>query len=200
MPDTPMKTRARSIAGTGLLLVISSAIVFGAQIKTQRDEKFDFTTLKSFAWTPGAPGLVRVWVTADSKSEPVQRQYEPAIMKNVEEQFMARGYTQATGMAPDFLVTYYMLIAMGSSAQHLGQFLPTNAQWGIPWFSPQSTGLVAYPQGTLVLDATLRDGKTIVWRGLAEAKIELENSEAKRAERLKSIIKDLLSKFPKRAK
>ena len=53
-----MKTRARSIAGTGLLLVISSAIVFGAQIKTQRDEKFDFTTLKSFAWNPGGPGLV----------------------------------------------------------------------------------------------------------------------------------------------
>jgi len=194
-----MKTRTRSIAATGLLLVISSAIAFGAQIKTQRDEKFDFTTLKSWAWTPGAPGAVKVWITAESKSEPVQRQYEPVIMKAVEDQFTARGYTQSTGMAPDFLVTYYVLITMGSSAHYMGQFLPTNAQWGIPWFSPQSTGIVAYPQGTLVLDATLRDGKQIVWRGMAEAKIELENSEAKRAERLKSIIKDLVSKFPKRA-
>jgi hypothetical protein len=180
------------------LLVLTAAITLEAvKIQTQRDPKFDFSPLKTWAWTPSGPGDVKVWVTAESKSEPVKRQYEPVLMQAVEEQLAARGYTRALG-APDFFVTYFLLVTTGSSSTYAGQFLPSNAQWGIPPFPPSTVNLTAYPQGTLVLDVQSPGPGDQVWRGMAEAKIEMENSEAKRVARLRSIIKDLLAKFPKK--
>ena len=199
MTTNHMKMRTRHIAATGLLLVLSATLsIAWAKIQTHRDPKFDFARLKTWSWNPSSPGQVKVWVSADSKSEPVQRQFEPVIMKAVEEQVGARGYTQASGAPPDFLVTYYVLITMGSSAQEAGQFLPTNANWGIPLFMPQTTSYTLYPQGTLVLDVASPTPSDVVWRGLAEAKIAENLTDAQRATRLTGIIKDLVSKFPKK--
>jgi hypothetical protein len=170
----------------------------GAKIQSQRDEKFDFTTLKTFAWNPTGAGDIKVWLTGENRSEPVKKKYEPVIMQAIEEQFVARGYTRATGYKPDFTVTYILLVTTGSSSQYAGQFLPTNAQWGIPMFAPATTSLIVYPQGTLVLDASSEAAKGMIWRGMAEAKIEAENTDEKRVKRINSIVKELLSKFPKR--
>ena len=102
--------------------------------------------------------------------------------------------------ASDFHVTYYVLVTMGSSSQYAGQFLPTNAQWGIPLFAPSTTALTVYPQGALVLDAASPTPGDVVWRGLGEAKIEIEKqlTDAQRAARLTALIKDVVAKFPKK--
>jgi hypothetical protein len=182
------------------LLTATTVVVDAAKTKVERDPKFDFSTLTTWAWNPAGPGSVKVMITPKSKSEPVQRQYEPVIMKAVEDQLGARGYTPASMPPASFYVTYYVLVTVGSSEQYMGQFLPTNAQWGIPMFAPSTTALTYYPQGTLVLDIGAPAATDMTWRGIAEAKIDLENSEEKRAARLHSIIKDLLSQFPKRKK
>ena len=194
-----MNMRTRHIVATGLWLVLATAISIAfAKIQTHRDPKFDFTRLKTWSWNPSGPGQVKVWVSADSKSEPVQRQYEPIIMKAVEDQFGARGYGKASGAPPDFHLTYYVLVTTGSSSHEAGQFLPTNAQWGIPMFAPSTTALIVYPQGTLVIDAASPTPGDVVWRGIAEAKIEIEKTltDAQRAARLTALIKDLVAKFP----
>jgi uncharacterized protein DUF4136 len=201
MTANHMKMSMRHIVATGLWLLFSATMsIAWAKVQAQRDPKFDFTRLKTWSWNPSSPGQVKVWVSADSKSEPVQRQYEPIIMKAVEEQFAARGYPKATGATSDFHVTYYVLVTMGSSSQYAGQFLPTNAQWGIPLFAPNTTALTVYPQGALVLDAASPTPGDVVWRGLGEAKIEIEKqlTDAQRAARLTALIKDVVAKFPKK--
>ena len=49
-------------------------------------------------------------------------------------------------------MTYYVLVTVGSNSQDMGQFLPANAQYGVPMFAPATQSLNIYPQGTLVLD------------------------------------------------
>ena len=188
------------LAAIGLLAVVSGTVVMAAKIQTQRDPTFDFSRLATWSWNPSGAGDVKVIMTANSKSEPVKRQYEPALMKAVEDQIAVRGYTPASGAPPDFHVTYYLLVTQGSSAQYMGQFLPTNAQWGIPMFAPGTSALTVYPQGTLILDVSVPAPGSMVWRGMAEAKIEIENTEEKRIARLNSVIKELVAKFPKAAK
>jgi Domain of unknown function (DUF4136) len=182
------------------LLAATTIVVEAAKIKVEKDPTFDFSTLKTWAWNPAGPGSVKVIVSPKSKSEPVQRQYEPVIMQAVEDQLAARGYTKASMPPASFFVTYYVLVTLGSSEQYMGQFLPTNAQWGIPMFAPATQSLTYYPQGTLVIDAAAPAATDMVWRGIAEAKIDLENSDEKRTARLQSVIKDLLAKFPKKKK
>jgi hypothetical protein len=181
-----------------VLLVAACTIVLEAKTKIQKDEKFDFTRIKTWDWSPTGAGEVKIIITQNSKSEPVKRQYEPVIMKAVEDQFAARGYERSTATKPDFHVMYFVLVTVGSTSQYMGQFLPSYAQWGIPMFSPQTSALEVYPQGALLIDAKLPDAPDMIWRGMAEAKVETEISEAKRAARLQGFIKDLISKFPKR--
>jgi len=191
-------TRNRAVI-VSVLIAIATITLEATKVTVQVDKKFDFTTLKTWAWSPAGAGAVHVILSINSKSEPVQRQWEPVLMQAVEDQLASRGYVRTT-TAPDFQLIYHMLITMGDASHDMAQFVPTNAQWGIPPFSPQTTALKTYPQGTLVLDAQKPGATEMFWRGMAEAKIEVQNSDAKRAERLKLVIKDLVAKFPKKPK
>ena len=195
-----MKTHTRQLAVMMLIVLAATVTIVATKIQAQRDPAFDFSKLTTWKWNADGPGVVKVIVSERSNSEAVQKKYEPEIVKAVEEQFAARGYTPATIGTPDFVATYYLLITVGMSSQTMGQFLPSNAQWGIPLFAPATQSMTVYPQGTLVLDVSSPAASGMIWRGMAEAKIDLENSETKRVSRIRTIIKDLVAKFPRKAK
>jgi Domain of unknown function (DUF4136) len=182
-----------------LLFGLGATVVLEAvKVKSQHDPKFDFSRLKTWSWNPSGPGDVKVWVSADSKSEPVKRQYEPVIMQAVEEELLRRGFTRASGAQPDFNVTYYALITVGSATQQMGQFLPAVTQWGLPPFTPQTTALTVYPQGSLVLDIASPDPSNVVWRAVAQSEIDLERTDAQRAVRIRNVVRDALAKLPRK--
>lgn len=181
-----------------VLLIAACTVVLQAKTQFQKDKNFDFSKLQTWDWSPTGAGEVKIIVTQNSKSEPVKRQYEPSLMKAVEDQLTARGYARATVTKPDFHVMYFVLVTVGQTSQYMGQFLPSYAQWGIPMFSPQTSALEVYPQGALLIDAKLPDAPDMIWRGMVEARVETEISEAKRISRIQGFVKDLISKFPKK--
>ena len=195
-----MMKNCRTIGLTGVLIVAAAVSLAAVKVRVEQDKTFDFTKLSTWIWNPEGPGQVKMWLYAESKPEPIQKQYEPVIMKAVEDHFAKRGYSTGANYKPDFRVTYYVLITQGSSSQYMGQFLPTNAQWGIPIVSPATSAVTFYPQGTLVLDVTSQATNNIVWRGIAEAKIESERTDAQREQRVHEIVGDLLAKFPRKKK
>src|SRR6476620_5676872 len=105
-----MRTTMRRGAAMCLLLALAAVVTARAKIEVQRDKKFDFASLKAWDWNPTGPGEVKVWLTVESKSEPVKRTYEPVLMKAVEDELAGRGLSRATGGRGDFTVTYYVLI------------------------------------------------------------------------------------------
>jgi hypothetical protein len=189
-------------AAAALLLFVLGATVVMAKPKIQIQSKpdFDYAGLKTWAWNPGGPGDVKVWVTAESKSEPVKRQYEPVLMTAVEDELAKLGLTKASGAPPNFLVTYYLLVTVGADAHQMGQFLPSVTQWGLPPFTSQTTALSVYPMGTLVIDVASPDVDHVVWRAVAQAEIDLEKTEAQRIVRIKSVVHDVLAKLPRKNK
>ena len=199
MPDIMIRTR---IALTMLLMAAATALtVARTDITVHKEAKFDFTKLATFAWSD-SPGEVKIIVSIDSqsKAEPVKRQYEPILMQTVEDEMIKRGYARAAaGTTPDFRLTYYVLITTGMGSQHTGQFLPANANWGIPLYTPNTSAFKVYTQGTIVLDVTAPPvGGMVVWRGVAEAKVDPMRTDEERAKRVQSTMKDLVGKYPKR--
>ena len=189
----------KRVAVVALLMTMVTAIaVAGVKVQSQRDPTFDFSRLKTWSWNPSGPGDVKVWVTAESKSEPVKRKYEPVIMQAVEDELARRGFSRASATPPDFNVTYYLLITVGTDAQEMGQFVPAVAQWGLPLFAPQTTALKMYPQGSLVLDIASPDPSHVVWRAVAQAEIDLERTEAQRAVRIRNVVRDVVAKLPRK--
>ena len=188
----------RGVTALVLLIAAGTVVLQAAKTQFQKDKNFDFTKLQTWDWSPTGAGEVKIIVHQNSKSEPVKRQYEPSLMKAVEDQLALRGYTRATVTKPDFQVMYFVLVTVGQTSQYMGQFLPSYAQWGIPMFSPQTSALEVYPQGALLIDAKLPDAPDMIWRGMVEAKVEMEISEAKRISRIQGFVKELISKFPKK--
>ena len=191
----------RRAAAALLLFGLGATVVAaGPKIKIQSNPKFDYAGLKTWAWNPGGPGDVKVWVTANSKAEPVKKQYEPILMQAVEDELARVGLTKASGTPPDFLVTYYLLVTVGSSEQQMGQFLPAVTEWGVPPFTAQTTAISVYPMGTFVLDVASPDVDHVVWRAVAQAEIDMEKTEAQRAVRIKSVVHDVVAKLPRKNK
>jgi Domain of unknown function (DUF4136) len=192
----------RRAAAVLLLFGLGATVVMaGTKIKVQSNPKFDYAGLKTWAWNPGGPGDVKVWVTADSKAEPVKKQYEPILMQAVEDELARVGLAKAApGAKPDFLMTYYMLVTVGSSSQQMGQFLPAVAAWGLPPFAQETTALSVYPMGTLVLDVASPDVDHVVWRAVAQAEIDMEKTEAQRAVRIRTVVRDVVAKLPRKNK
>ena len=190
----------RTTTALTLLLVLTGTafVMARANVKVDKDPKFDFTSIKTFGWN-AKPGEVKIFVTQKSneRAEPAQRKYEPVLMQTVDESLTKLGYTKAAGAAPDFELIYYVLVTTGSTSQQMGQFLPTNAQWGIPLWSPNTSGLDIYPSGAIILDAISPAGGKLIWRGMIEAKVEMTASEAERAKRTKDFMTQLVAKFPK---
>jgi hypothetical protein len=193
-----MNDMRRTLAVFVLLGWAATVAMAGPKVQVQRDPEFDFATLKTWTWNPSGPGEVKVIVTADSKSEPVKKTYEPVIMKAVEDELAKRGLAQASGTQPDFNVTYYVLITAATASQEMGQFLPAVTYYGVPPFAPQTTSLSIYPKGTLVLDVASLEPRHVVWRAVTQAEIDLDKTDAQRSARLRNIVRDVLAKLPRK--
>jgi hypothetical protein len=181
-----------------VVVLAATVIVSAAKIETHRSKTFDFSRLKTWDWSPAGPGDVMVVVTAESKSEPVEREYEPVIMRAAENALTRRGYTKSSGGTPDFVLSYYVLITAASQSHEIGQFLPATSAWALPPFTAQTQSLRVYPQGTLVFDVASPDKDNIVWRAVTQAEIELQRTSDKRAARLTQIINEVLAKLPRK--
>jgi len=169
----------------------------GIKIKTVPDKTFSFVGLKTFDWHPEGRGKLQLQLSTGEKAEDLQKRFFPVIDDQIERAFPARGYTKPASGAPDFWVHYYVLIKLGSTSQEMGQFLPNNAYWGIPPFTPNTTAISIFETGSIVLDVASVKTKAMVWRGVASAEIDRQIDGAERDKRIRKAIDDMVKKFPK---
>ena len=162
------------------------------------DETVDFVKLKTWGWHPSGRGEVKLAISSTSDPAPLKAKADPVIVAALEKELPRRGLTKVDGAA-DVLVVYRLLGTVSSSSQDMGQFLGWN-EWGIPPFTGSTQSLRVFPVGTLLVDLFAANGKDLAWRGIARAEVDLDKSPAERKQRLESVIRDMLSKFPPKPK
>ncbi len=163
------------------------------EVRVEHDKAFDFTTVRTWAWHPEAPGDVKMVRTPDDEPEVMKRRFEPTILDAVATELAARGLQQATS-APDVTVKYFVLLTTNISRQTMGQFLPSTTAWALPPFAPATQSMKVMNQGSLVLDVNAQG--TVVWRGVAEAEIKTDTDDKKRQALLREAVHDLLRRYP----
>jgi hypothetical protein len=131
--------------------------------------------------------------TQEDDPDAMRKRAEPIIAEAVVAEMSRRGL-QLTADGPDIVVKYYLLLSVGSSAQELGQFLPATTMWGVPPFAPATQSLEIMNQGSLVLDLSAKN--TVVWRGVAQAKIQTDADDKRRSALIREAVRDLLKRFP----
>lgn len=165
-----------------------------AKVRTQVDKAFDFSQAKTWRWSDKGAGDVMVAKTPTDDPAVTKARAEPIILEMVPGAMRQRGYELSPGNS-DLTLTYYLLLTVGTNTQTMGQFLPTVANWGLPPFAPQTTSIEAIERGSFVLDIAAKGA--VVWRGIAEAQIQIGLEQAKRADVLRDAIRDVIRKVPK---
>jgi hypothetical protein len=182
-----------------LLFLTTAAVVLTFQaagavdVKINFAKEFDFKGVRTWGWDPQGRGDVKMARTQEDDPERMRQRAEPVIAEAVATEMGRRGLQLATA-APDVVVKYYLLLSTGTSAQEVGQFLPAVTQWGVPPFAPATQSLEIMNQGSLVLDLSVKD--TVVWRGVAQAKIQTDADDKRRTALLREAVRDLLKRFP----
>ena len=164
------------------------------KVKTDYDKAFDFKQPKTWGWNDTGAGKVVMARWANENPEELRGRAEPVIKEAVAAEFARLKLQPATTGTPDLKITYHLLITLGSSAQTMGQFVPSVAQWGLPPFPPATQALEAMNLGSFVIDLTAQ--QSIVWRGVAQAKLKIGTEPKKRQSVLREAVRDLLKKFP----
>jgi len=166
-----------------------------AKVKVRSDfnKAFDFKQAHTWIWNPTGAGQIMVARSADEDKEAVRRLVEPIIFSSVAAEMPRHGLIAATGTA-DVTVAYYMLLTIGSSAQTVGQFLPTTTAWALPPFVQSTQSLEIIQQGALVLDISAHGD--VVWRGVGEAEIKMDLPDDKRIALLREAIVKILERYP----
>lgn len=196
---------SRRVVVPAFLVVLVLGVILEAKIKVraEADPHFDFATVRTWAWDdePGKVYMKRY--ATDDEAAPLQARIEPAILKYVAEAMAKKGLTLASNAAPDVQLHYYVLVSIGVSGHHMGQFLPAVPEWGLPPFPPATTSLNVVTNGSLVLDAmTTGDAgqDRVIWRGVAQSTVEDDDSPAVRDARLRDASTELVKRFPLKKK
>lgn len=181
---------------SAFVAALSMVLTAGVKIKTHHDKEFAFRGLKTWAWHPDGAGDVKMALTDSDDPAALKRQLEPTIKSAVETEMGRRGWTFSASGEADLRVFYYLLISASTSTQQMGQFIQAVPEWGLPPIDGATQSFKVVERGSLVIDMSAPAQETVVWRGVAQAEIDRENSQERRHERIRAAIRDMLKKFP----
>jgi len=165
----------------------------GVDVRVEHSKTFDFRPVRTWAWNPEGPGHVRMARTQADDPEAVRQKVEPWILDAVDTEMTRLGLQNATAQ-PQLTLTYFLLLTTNMSGQTVGQFLPSTTMWALPPFNSSTQSLKLMNQGSLVLD--LSANGTVVWRGVAETKIDFDVDDRKRESLIREGVRDLLKRYP----
>lgn len=169
---------------TTLLLLALALLAACSSISTNfdYDQEADFGAFSSYDWIAPPEG---------SNASPLVYN---RVVKAVDEEFAARGYTRDTEQ-PDFLI-----------AAHLGsQSKLSVVDWGYTYHSSyhdyggvgrRDLDVREYEEGTLVLDIVRGEGKDLVWRGTARKTIDQSATPNQITKTVNEAVMKLLKGFP----
>jgi hypothetical protein len=189
---------ARVKVGMAATLVVAAAALVGAEkakISVNVNEKFSFAGPRTYAWAEPS-GELRFQQVVERDPEQLRRRIDPDIIGPISAELNARGYTAAPRDQADLVANYYLLVGPNISSQYMGQFVASVPEWGLPPFAGATQSYEVYEQGSLVVDLLSTERKTVVWRGVIQAKVRWERTDAQRREALTGHIRDLFKKFP----
>jgi hypothetical protein len=195
-------TRARTIwpvgVTLGIALLAATLVAQKLDIKAERDEKADFTAIKTYAFLPPAPMVTNVAPGAKGNPNLTQEVMGPHIAEAVERELTERGLVKAPEATADVHVVYFAALTTGLSQTYLGEYYGYVTGWGspiAPGLAP-NTSNTAYQKGTIVVDIVQRAAKRGIWHGMVQARIEQVRKLDDRVKKVNEAMDRLFDRFP----
>jgi len=184
-----------------VFLLLLSACASSPKIGYDYDPGANFSTYHTYEWMPGNQEP-----TGDRRVD--NSQLDIRIRTAVGAQLHVKGFTSANDQ-PDFFVAYSVGLkdmTPDVSTQYLSDGMAGGAFiHSVDTRSPNgpTTGAItptndppSYLTGTLLIDIVDAASKKLVWRGTAAGAVDPGLTSRQRDERIRTIVRDMLSHFP----
>ena len=192
-----MLLRIHALKGVVLVAIVAATGVLvqaRVDVRVAFDKTFDFKSVRTWGWHAEKKGEVMMARTMKDDPDAARKRAEPLIIESVTAELAKIKIEPATA-APDVTLTYFLLLTNNTSAQTVGQFLPATLEWGLPPFDAATQSLKIMNRGSLVFDLNAK--RKIVWRAVADAKVDVYATDKEREKTLRDAVRDLIKKYPK---
>lgn len=191
--------RLRPVGVTlGIALLAATVAAQKLEIKAERDEKADFTAIKTYALLPPPTMVTNVAPGAKGNPNLTQEVMGPHIQAAVERELTERGLVKASENTADVHVVYFAALTTGLSQTYLGEYYGYVTGWGspiAPGLAP-NTSNTAYQKGTIVVDVVQRAARRGIWHGMIQARIEQVRKLEDRVKRIDEAMDRLFERYP----
>ena len=175
----------RSARASGRLLLAFTMLAAACatiEISTDYDPAADFSKLRTWAFAdPGQPtGNPRL----DSSL------VRSRIFQALESELAVKGYGRAVGVEPDFLVDTHVALSRELDIHTFHQGYRRSG-WGT-----SETVVREVERGSLVLDFLDPQSRELLWRGIAQARVDRGSTPAERSQRIREAVRLMLQDFP----
>ena len=181
------------------LLGVLTSCANQIKIKSDYDHAANFTGWKTYAWAPG---------THTGLSDPRLNAafIDPQVHADVNRELAAKGYVLQVSGPVDFWVSYHVTMDDQTATRQMTD-QPQYDAYAVTYQDGQMTTyavqnmdavsyLDAYSIGTLSLRIGNPQTRKILWHGTAQARLAENADLAKRQQRLKDAIQQILDRFP----
>jgi Domain of unknown function (DUF4136) len=181
-------------------LAVGSLAARGMKITVHYDEKYDFKTVRSWTWANPAPGRVILLRSSSDNPEPLRQRFEPTVVDAVGAELQRLGLSRAEAAPSDVTVSYYLIVSVGAQTEYIGQNIPGSVSWVLPPMNPSTSRFEVVQNGSVVVDMISPAKQSVIWRGMAEAKIDDGRTDDQRKDRIKEAVKKVMDKYPPKPK
>lgn len=194
MPQTLISRVALTVLGGGL--VASSMAAQKIEIKSDRDPKADFKSIRTYRWLESPPAITTTAPDAATNPNLSQKVLGPHIVSAVDRELTARGLKRLEAPEADIQVVYYAALNVGMDSNVLGSYYQYTTGWALPLGPAPTTSLRIYERGTIIVDVVSPAAKMAIWRGSAATDVEQATTLEKRIERINQAMKRMFERFP----
>ena len=151
-------------------------------ISTSFDPDSDFSGVQTFAWMPGD------WRAGQRRMLNPQFVHDE-ITGAIEGAFSERGLSRQDRVASVW-VAYYA--GLDKKVTVSDRFYDVNIRRG----GQGITVTNEFDRGTLAIDIIDPQSKKLIWRGIAQKKVELQDSKQVKSEKINEVVRQILEEFP----
>lgn len=160
-------------------------------IANDYDTGYNFHQIKTYAWVQG--------IKIDSGDGRIDdKAIEMRMRKAIENELRLKGLTKVESGSPDILVGFNAAI---NEPLYRNTFyesgMTTFGSVDVYYAERTAYRHPEYDKGSVIIDMIKPDSKTIIWRGSAQANVQIEYvSEDAKKKRLKKAVEKILKDFP----
>ena len=167
----------------GLLLLTSCSSV---KVVTDYDDEVNFSKYKTFAF----------YKTGIDKAD-ISDLDKKRILRAIESELLALGFTKSQN--PDMLVSIFTKSRERVNVTNNNLGFGWGWGWGWnPWMwggGMNNVNVNQFTEGTLFVDFIDKEQKELIWQGVGTGALRTQN-RAKKEERIKTFVKEIISRFP----